>query len=116
MTLTANDGLSFPTTPEVTAAKWLWKDKDLEFAITRDKLTVDAEKKTITFELHLFNRLTLTLLPVGILALEEADDVAPAEAGELSLPDEEVPSISVEITVTSTIDVGGQSDAELLEG
>lgn len=60
--------------------------------------------------------MALTLLPVGILALEEADDVAPAEAGELSLPDEEVPSISVEITVTSTIDVGGQSDTELLEG
>lgn len=61
VTLTANDGLSFPTTPEVTAAKWLWKDKDLEFAITKDKLTVDAEKKTITFELHLFKRLALTL-------------------------------------------------------
>lgn len=61
VTLTANDGLSFPTTPEVTAAKWLWKDKDLEFAITRDKLTVDAEKKTITFELHLFKQLALTL-------------------------------------------------------
>lgn len=60
--------------------------------------------------------MALTLLPVGILALEEADDVAPAEARELSLPDEEVPSISVEITVTSTIDVGGQSDTELLEG
>lgn len=116
VTLTANDGLSFPTTPEVTAAKWLWKDKDLEFAITRDKLTVGAEKKTITFELHLFKRLALTLLPVGILALEEADDVAPAEAGELSLPDEEVSSISVEFIVTSTIGMGGQSDAELLEG
>ena len=61
VTLTANDGLNFPTTPEVTAAKWLWKDKDLEFAITRDKLTVDAEKKTITFELHLFKQLALTL-------------------------------------------------------
>lgn len=61
VTLTANDGLSFPTTPEVAAAKWLWKDKDLEFAITRDKLTVDAEKKTITFELHLFKQLALTL-------------------------------------------------------
>lgn len=116
MTLTANDGLSFPTTPEVTAAKWLWKDKDLEFAITRDKLTMDAEKKTITFELHLFKQLALTLLPVGVLALEEVDDGAPAEAGELSLPDEEVPSISVEFIETSTIDVGGQSDAELLEG
>lgn len=116
VTLTANDGLSFPTTPEVTAAKWLWKDKDLEFAITKDKLTVDAEKKTITFELHLFKRLALTLLPVGVLALEEVDDGTPAEAGELSLPDEEVPSISVEFIVTSTIDVGGQSDTELLEG
>lgn len=61
VTLTANDGLNFPTTPEVTAAKWLWKDKDLEFAITRDKLTMDAEKKTITFELHLFKQLALTL-------------------------------------------------------
>lgn len=61
VTLTANDGLNFPTTPEVTAAKWLWKDKDLEFAITKDKLTVDAEKKTITFELHLFKQLALTL-------------------------------------------------------
>ena len=46
--------------------------------------------------------MALTLLPVGILALEEAD--------------EEVPSISVEFIETSTIDVGGQSDAELLEG
>lgn len=46
--------------------------------------------------------MALTMLPVGILALEEAD--------------EKLPSISVEITVTSTIDVGGQSDAELLEG
>ena len=63
---------------------------------------MDADRKTITFELHLFKRLALTLLPVGILALEEAD--------------EEVPSISAEITVTSTIDVGGQSDTELLEG
>ena len=114
VTLTANDGVQFPRTPEVTAAKWLSPNK--EFAITRDKLTVDAEKKTITFELHLFKRLALTLLPVGVLALEEADDVAPAEAGELSLPDEEVPSISVEFIVTSTIGVGGQSDAELLEG
>ena len=61
MTLTANDGLNFPTTPEVTAAKWLWKDKDLEFAITKDKLTVDADRKTITFELHLFKQLALTL-------------------------------------------------------
>lgn len=61
VTLTANDDLNFPTTPEVTAAKWLWKDKDLEFAITRDKLTMDAEKKTITFELHLFKQLALTL-------------------------------------------------------
>ena len=46
--------------------------------------------------------MALTLLPVGILALEEAD--------------EEVPSISVEFIETSTIDVGGQSDAELFEG
>ena len=46
--------------------------------------------------------MALTLLPVGILALEEAD--------------EEMPSISVEFIVTSTIGVGGQSDAELLEG
>lgn len=60
--------------------------------------------------------MALTLLPVGILALEEADDVAPAEAGELSLPDEKMPSISVEFIETSTIDVGGQSDTELLEG
>ena len=59
VTITANDGLSFPTTPEVTAAKWLSPDQ--EFAITQDKLTVDAEKKTITFELHLFKRLALTL-------------------------------------------------------
>lgn len=61
VTITANDGLNFPTTPEVTAAKWLWKDKDLEFAITKDKLTVDADRKTITFELHLFKQLALTL-------------------------------------------------------
>ena len=61
VTLTANNGLNFPTTPEVTAAKWLWKDKDLEFAITKDKLTVDADRKTITFELHLFKQLALTL-------------------------------------------------------
>ena len=60
--------------------------------------------------------MALTLLPVGVLALEDVDDGAPAEARELSLPDEEVPSISVEFIVTSTIDVGGQSDAELLEG
>ena len=60
--------------------------------------------------------MTLTLLPVGVLALEEADDGAPAEAGELSLPDEEVPSISVEITETVAPAVGSQSDAELLEG
>ena len=60
--------------------------------------------------------MTLTLLPVGVLALEEADDVAPAEAGELSLPDEEVPSVSVEITETVAPAVGSQSDAELLEG
>ncbi len=59
VTLTANDGLSFPTTPEVTVAKWLSPNR--EFAITRDKLTVDAEKKTITFELHLFKQLALTL-------------------------------------------------------
>lgn len=60
--------------------------------------------------------MALTLLPVGILTLEEADDVAPAEARELSLPDEKMPSISVEFIETSTIGVGGQSDAELLEG
>lgn len=60
--------------------------------------------------------MALTLLPVGVLALEEADDVAPAEARELSLPDEKGPSISVEFIVTSTIGVGGQSDTELLEG
>lgn len=59
VTLTANDGLNFPTTPEVTAAKWLSPNR--EFAITKDKLTVDAEKKTITFELHLFKQLALTL-------------------------------------------------------
>ena len=59
VTITANDGLNFPTTPEVTAAKWLSPNR--EFAITRDKLTVDAEKKTITFELHLFKQLALTL-------------------------------------------------------
>ena len=46
--------------------------------------------------------MALTLLPVGILALEEAD--------------EEVPSISVEITETVASAVGSQSDAELLEG
>ena len=60
--------------------------------------------------------MALTMLPVGVLALEEADDGAPAEAGELSLPDEEVPSISVEITETVTHAGGSQSDAELLEG
>ena len=60
--------------------------------------------------------MALTMLPVGVLALEDVDDGAPAEAGELNLPDEEVPSISVEFIETSTIDVGGQSDAELLEG
>ena len=60
--------------------------------------------------------MTLTMLPVGVLALEEADDGAPAEAGELSLPDEEVPSVSVEITETVAPAVGSQSDAELLEG
>ena len=60
--------------------------------------------------------MALTMLPVGVLALEEADDGAPAEAGELSLPDEEVPSISVEITETVTHARGSQSDAELLEG
>lgn len=59
VTLTANDGLNFPTTPEVTAAKWLSPNR--EFAITRDKLTVDADRKTITFELHLFKQLALTL-------------------------------------------------------
>ena len=60
--------------------------------------------------------MTLTLLPVGVLALEEADDGAPAEERELSLPDEEVPSVSVEITETVAPAVGSQSDAELLEG
>ena len=60
--------------------------------------------------------MALTMLPVGVLALEEVDDGAPAEAGELSLPDEEVPSISVEITETVTHAGGSQSDAELLEG
>ena len=60
--------------------------------------------------------MALTMLPVGVLALEEADDGAPAEAGELSLPDEEVPSISVEITETVAPAGGSQSDAELLEG
>mgnify|MGYP000192444533 CR=1 FL=1 len=60
--------------------------------------------------------MTLTLLPVGVLALEEADDVIPAKERELSLPDEEVPSISVEITETVAPAVGSQSDAELLEG
>ena len=60
--------------------------------------------------------MTLTLLPVGVLALEEADDGAPAEERELSLPDEEAPSVSVEITETAAPAVGSQSDAELLEG
>ncbi len=60
--------------------------------------------------------MTLTLLPVGGLALEEADDVIPAKERELSLPDEEAPSISVEITETVAPAVGSQSDAELLEG
>ena len=60
--------------------------------------------------------MALTMLPVGVLALEEVDDGTPAEAGELSLPDEEVPSISVEITETVAPAVGSQSDAELLEG
>ena len=60
--------------------------------------------------------MTLTLLPVGGLALEEADDGAPAEERELSLPDEEAPSVSVEITETAAPAVGSQSDAELLEG
>lgn len=59
VTITANDGLNFPTTPEVTAAKWLSPNR--EFAITKDKLTVDANRKTITFELHLFKQLALTL-------------------------------------------------------
>ena len=60
--------------------------------------------------------MALTMLPVGVLALEDVDDGAPAEAGELSLPDEEVPSISVEITETVAPAGGSQSDAELLEG
>ena len=60
--------------------------------------------------------MVLTMLPVGVLALEDADDVIPAEKRELSLPDEEVPSISVEITETVAPAVGSQSDAELLEG
>ena len=60
--------------------------------------------------------MALTMLPVGVLALEEADDEIPAEEHELSLPDEEAPSISVEITETVAPAVGSQSDAELLEG
>ena len=60
--------------------------------------------------------MALTILPVGVLALEEADDEIPAEERELSLPDEEAPSISVEITETAAPAVGSQSDAELLEG
>ena len=60
--------------------------------------------------------MALTILPVGVLALEKADDEIPAEERELSLPDEEAPSISVEITETVAPAVGGQSDAELLEG
>ena len=60
--------------------------------------------------------MALTMLPVGVFALEDVDDGAPAEAGELSLPDEEVPSISVEITETVAPAGGSQSDAELLEG
>ena len=60
--------------------------------------------------------MTLTLLPVGVLALEKADDMIPAEQRELSLPDEEAPSISVEMIETSATDEGGQSNAELLEG
>ncbi len=60
--------------------------------------------------------MTLTLLPVGVLALEEADDVIPAKERELCLPDEEAPSVSVEITETAAPAVGSQSDAELLEG
>ena len=60
--------------------------------------------------------MALTILPVGVLALEEADDEIPAEERELSLPDEEAPSISVEITETVSPTVGSQSDAELLEG
>ena len=60
--------------------------------------------------------MALTILPVGVLALEKADDEIPAEKRELSLPDEEAPSISVEITETVAPAVGSQSDAELLEG
>ena len=60
--------------------------------------------------------MALTILPVGVLALEEADDEIPAEERELSLPDEEAPSISVEITEAVAPAVGSQSDAELLEG
>ena len=60
--------------------------------------------------------MALTMLPVGVLALEEVDDGAPAEEQELSLPDEEAPSISVEVTETVAPAVGSQSDAELLEG
>ena len=60
--------------------------------------------------------MTLTLLPVGVLALEKADDEIPAEQRELSLPEEEAPSISVEMIETSATDEGGQSNAELLEG
>ena len=60
--------------------------------------------------------MTLTLLPVGVLALEEADDVIPAKERELCSPDEEAPSVSVEITETVAPAVGSQSDAELLEG
>ena len=60
--------------------------------------------------------MALTMLPVGVLAVEEADDGTTAEERELSLPDEEAPSISAEMIETSVINVGGQSDAELLEG
>ena len=60
--------------------------------------------------------MALTMLPVWVLALEEADDVIPAKERELCLPDEEAPSISVEITETVAPAVGSQSDAELLEG
>ena len=60
--------------------------------------------------------MTLTLLPVGVLALEEADDVIPAKERELCSPDEEAPSVSVEITETAAPAEGSQSDAELLEG
>ena len=59
--------------------------------------------------------MALTMLPVGVLALEEADDGTTAEERELSLPDEEAPSISTEMIETSVINVGGQSDAELIE-